>query len=608
MLKVIYNKLLNFFPEFLLLTSLVLLFSRCSSPTTETEYQSDQTQPAVGDCIYIHLSSDPETLHPTNYRSTDAGNITALVFPSLYTINPNKPEEFIPYLAQNPIQISDDGKTLTIEIRPEATFQDGKKITPEDIEFSFKVIMLPLINCPHLRDYFDFLENITFKAQDSHRVHFRFKKPYIQAALAIATQSILPEHIFDPKGILKKYSYQEIQKLTPKQLENTDLVEFASQYNRILANSKELTAFGAGAYHVADWISGQRIVLERITNWWGDKISEEAIKSWPQKIIYQIRTSQTSAIQAIKSKELDIYHGIKARDFAEIKQDSAILKHYIYATPETFNMTYIGFNTRPPNNRKQIFTDIKVRKAFAHLIDVDKLIQHINMGFANRIVSTVDPKHTTYYNDTLKPIQFDIEKAKALIEEAGWKDLNQDGIVEKTIQGKNVPFEVEFLLNAGNEERKKIALVLQDNAKKIGIRINIVPVDFAVYQERLAKHDFDLMYSAISRSAIQIDLFQLWHTSQWKNGGTNFTGFGSPESDNLLEKLQESTNLNDRANLFKKIQASIYQEQPCIFLTSSVNRILIHKRFRNVKVHSIAPGYSPELFWTPKNLMRCAGS
>ena len=200
----------------------------------------------------------------------------------------------------------------------------------------------------------------------------------------------------------------------------------------------------------------------------------------------------------------------------------------------------------------------------------------------------------------------DLEKAKQLLAEAGWKDTDGDGILDKEIGGKRVPFKCEFLINAGNETRKNIALLLKEEAKKVGVEIDVRSLEWSSYLEKIKKHDIDIYYQAwVSPVPSPPDLKQIWHTSAYEGGG-NYIGFGfeTPESDKLIEQTRTELDEKKRNELYKKFQELLYEEMPCIFLVTGKNKIAIHKRFRGVEVSAIYPGYRLNTFWTPKELIK----
>lgn len=199
-----------------------------------------------------------------------------------------------------------------------------------------------------------------------------------------------------------------------------------------------------------------------------------------------------------------------------------------------FAYSYIGLNMRP-QGRAPVLTDRRVRRALAHLVDVDMIIRKFSYGLAQRVTGPFYPMHRGAYNDTLAPIPYDPVRAAQLLDEAGWIDRDQDGVRERTIDGKKIPLRIEILVNSGNEVRLQIAQILKQEAEKVGIQVDIQSLEWSVFLERTKKHDFDAYIGGWVGSHNPQDLKQIWSTSSWAEGGSNYVGFGTPQTDALLK-------------------------------------------------------------------------
>jgi len=146
--------------------------------------------------------------------------------------------------------------------------------------------------------------------------------------------------------------------------------------------------------------------------------------------------------------------------------------------------SYIGWNNETP-----YFSDPKVRMAMSYAIDRASIIEKIFYGMAVPIQSHVFYK-SEYYDSTLPIIPFDLEKSKQLLSEAGWKDTDGDGILDKMIDGKKVDFKFMFT-NNNNPTRRKIALIIIDALKQIGISADIQDYEWSVFLDRVKRHEFD---------------------------------------------------------------------------------------------------------------------
>ena len=180
--------------------------------------------------------------------------------------------------------------------------------------------------------------------------------------------------------------------------------------------------------------------------------------------------------------------------------------------------------------------------------------------------------------------------AKQLLEEDGWGDSNNDGTLDKIIDGEQVDFTIEIMHNAGNERRSKMCLMFREEAEKIGIRVNIVPEQWANFLDKTKKHEFEMYTGGWISSVTESDPKQIWHTDSY-NDGSNYVGFGDAESDKLIEDLRKELDITKRAEYYKKLQVILHEQAPYIFLYVAKERIAIHKRFENAYGTPQRPGY-----------------
>jgi len=259
----------------------------------------------------------------------------------------------------------------------------------------------------------------------------------------------------------------------------------------------------------------------------------------------------------------------------------------------TFSFTYICFNEKPDGKiRKKYFTDSNVRKALAYLTPVDNIITLQYKQYSKnckRMVSTLSP-FKKGFNKKLLPIPFDLEKATNLLRDAGWKDSDNDGILEKEIDGKKTDFSVDLYYVSSSAEWKNIALLISETFAKAGVRINALALYIKMYVEKAKAHDFDLLLGSFAAPGIEEDFSQLWHSSSWLNHGSNYSGFGTSETDSIIETIKSTTVDSLRYQLSEVLQQKIYDDQPFVFLYTNLRRNIIHKRFGNQMLFSEKPG------------------
>ncbi|MCH7978897.1 MAG: hypothetical protein IH935_07975 [Acidobacteria bacterium] len=180
----------------------------------------------------------------------------------------------------------------------------------------------------------------------------------------------------------------------------------------------------------------------------------------------------------------------------------------------------------------------------------------------------------------------DPEKAKELLLEAGWYDRDADGLRDK--DGR--PFRFELLLPAGNQIARQRAALMKENLQKLGIEMMIRELEWATFIENINDRQFDACNLGWATS-LESDPYQIWHTSQTENRGSNHVGFGNEESDRIIEQSRVTLDDEARRKLFFELHRIQHEQQPYLFLYMVPNLGVYDKRFRGVKLYKVRPGY-----------------
>jgi ABC-type transport system substrate-binding protein len=276
------------------------------------------------------------------------------------------------------------------------------------------------------------------------------------------------------------------------------------------------------------------------------------------------------------------------------------------ANPEQFNMKkadpteprfdYIGYNMNRP-----FFADVKVRWALAYLVDRKTIIEKIHYGMAVPVSGPVYFQDKKHFNPDLPEIPFDPAKAKQLLTEAGWKDSDGDGVLDKVIDGRKVDFKFTYLLNT-NESRKMAILVIIDELKKIGIQAEVQALEWSVYLDKTKKHEFDATMGAWVLSDYPPDEYQIFHSSQSKGEGSNFTSYKNEEADKLMEQYRQEFDEAKRIDIIKRLQKILYDDQAYTFTWTPKAKYVYAERFKNVRWYPTPlTAYQLTEWWVPRD-------
>jgi ABC-type transport system substrate-binding protein len=423
--------------------------------------------------------------------------------------------QILPPTEHNPV--------LVFKLRPNVRFHDGHIFDAKDVKFTYEALMNPNNLSPRISSYEPVKE---VEVVNPLTVRITYKRLYSQA-LSTWGIGILPEHLLNDEALEK-------EAIAAGKDPNTFSMR-ETAFNR--------HPIGCGPFVFREWKSDQYIILDRFEGYW------EGPPNY-KRYIYRV-------VPDLLTQEMEFYAGtvdsysVQPHQVERLKDDP----QYQSFSGLSFGYTYIGYNMR-----RKPFDDRRVRKALGMAIDVDKIIEYLLYGQGERITGPF-VKQTDYYNHRIKPVPYDPEGALRLLEEAGWR-RNEQGWLEKN--GKR--FEFTLITNSGNDLRKAILTIAQDEWRQIGIDVRTDLLEWAVFiQERVDKADFDALVLGWSMS-IEPDLYEIFHSSQTNPYQLNFGGFKNEEADDLIIKIRREYNHDKQVEYCHRLHEIIAGEQPYTFL------------------------------------------
>ncbi len=477
------------------------------------------------------------------------------------------------------------------KIREEAVWDNGTPITAEDVIFTTKTIKNPKVNAALLRSFFESVEDIIINDNNPKKFTVICNKSYHLAEFVISTQLVFPAYFYDPQGLMIDFSIPELN--DPSNLgqliANPRIVDFAEEFNTKYSHEPEMIV-GAGPYKVTEVVTHQVIKLERKKDWWGDNIDVDYIAAYPPKILYKIIDDDNTSILSLKEQELDVMTYVPEEHFLELKESKRASDNFNFYAKNSFAYRYIGINM----NQSKL-NDVRVRKAIAHLVDKQVVIDELCNGLASIVDGPVSPLKK-YYNHNIPKVEFSVSKAKELLTEAGWVDTDGDNILDKVVDGKRISLNLKFVYPQGKQFYKDIAQILKDEAARVGIHIEMASREWAVLMDDLKGRNFDLICLGWGQTPFLDDFKQTWHTSSDTYEGSNIVGFGNHQTDLLIDNIRETIDESKRNEMYLKFQEIVAEHQPYIFLVAPKLCTAISKRFKNAPASALRPGYFVRLF------------
>jgi len=496
---------------------------------------------AMKDTLVVGWQSDIGNLNSVVYETASDGMVLEQLSFPLVDAEFDCSLKKLPGIAKS-WEWNDDGTILKMELRDDLTWEDGKKVTPEDIAFTYELVGDPSVASARI----DTVERMTPdgrpKIIDATHIEWHFTRAYDRdTQMSHTGLGLVPKHVFSTAD-----------RATLRGNENS---------NRPLSY---------GPWRLAKHEPNQRIILEPNPKFTGP----ESFKPRLNRVIFRVIPEYATRLIELESGGINLMENVLPADADRLKPEHPELR--FVRRGWRFN-DYIAWNLKNP-----LFQDLAVRKALALGTNIEDMIAKLLTSktgekYARPSIGTVTPALCGVHNDDVKPIPYDTAEAKKALAAAGWKDSNGDGVVDKA--GKK--FEFTLNTNTGNKRRADVAVLFQANMKDIGVNVNIVPIESNTFFENLRKRDFEAALGGWS-AGLYVDPSPLWHCdTPEKSYAFNFVSYCNPEVDALIDQGLATPNPKDSAPIWKEVQAKIYADQPYLFLYWMDEIVAVHERFQN---------------------------
>jgi peptide/nickel transport system substrate-binding protein len=475
----------------------------------------------------------PATLDPITSNEMISLRLTELIFNGLVGIN--EKQEIVPELAER-WDRSADNRTYTFFLRKDVVWhpkegEDPKPFTAEDVIFTYKIMMHPKTITP-LKVRYEFIN--TVEKMDDYTVKFTLKRPILNA--------------------LAKFSFKVIPKHGPS---NPLYLTREDSFVR--------HPIGTGPYLLKNITAEREIILTANENYFKGRPHVD-------KFIAKPFADQNIMTQALMFNAIDMIVLVNPRDIPEIQGD----KRFILQPYNALSYSFFGYNVRSP-----LLADKRVRKAFTHAVNRQEMLDSFFNG-QGTIISGPFAPGSWAYNLDVQPVPFDPEKARTLLQEAGFS-RGADGFMQK--DGKRLALTVKVPIEKESEAVKRVVLAFKNYLKNVGADIKVEFKEWQAWKEDVFfEHEFDIIF-AIWVFDDSADISSLFHSGEigaWKN---NFGGYSNPEVDGLINESKLTLDHEKRRTINRKLHAILAEENPYTFLWTLTNYGAHHKKVRRVAIH-----------------------
>jgi len=573
------------FAYFIFLFLAVFVFQGCRKPVPETaeseqsydpakdplvnppelfEPPEDISQIATDETLILVLEGSPNTLHPFFVSSGYEFKAIGPLYTGLFTFDKNfiwRPnEEVVESFTE-----SEDHTEFIVKMKPGFTWHDGKPFTAHDVVYSWKEVLDPQVPCQTGKATAKLITECV--ALDDYTIKYVQPQPTATRHWNLKVD-IIPKHIFE------------------KDKENHPDLKTGDYYNKQARHP-----IGNGPYRIVEWKDNDKIVVERWEDYKGKK-------PYFKRIIFRIVPDTNMALLSFEKENIDVIERLSSQQFAFETNTESFTKVGYKVWGSRWQYSYIGWNMDGSN---PFFADKKVRYAMTHALNIPLILDKISYNLSPRCRGIYHPD-SWMYNPDIKMLDYDLEKSKVLLDEAGWKVNPEDGWRYKEIDGKKVKFEFEMSFSQGSPIAPKIAAIFQQDLKKIGVKMNTRVMEWATYMEKTLKHEFQAGMASWG-TGVDPDLgWNLWRTEEYETG-RNYGGYSNPRVDELFELGRKEFDFEARRKIYQEIHKLIYEDQPYIWINNIPLRSAINKRIRGVQLSPRGIfGFDPSFYewWVPK--------
>jgi len=478
--------------------------------------------------INRHSFGDVNSTNPILASSVAEFDISGLINFGLFSFDWN----FNPFASKDTVvswQSSKDGLYDKVVLRDDLTWSDGHPITAHDVEYSFKVILTEAVPVKAQRSGTDKLKWV--KAYDDHTVVFFHLESLVTNEWNL-NFSVIPKHVYE------------------KTIAQDPLL------NRLPAHVElENNPVTGGAYTIKSRTRGQEIVLERRESYYMHGGKQVRDKPYFKTVRFRIRDNPSVALLGLKAGDIDEMIIIPEQWRTQTTDDE-----FYKTNTKAYALEWTEFHFLW-NCKSDLFSDKRVRKAMSYAFDHKEMIDKLRYGLDAPCNGIFNSSSKWAPIPAPKPYQQDQDKAEKLLEEAGWVDTDGDGIRDKTINGKKVPFSFTVLVSS-KQDRIDICTLLKQSLDQIGIKCDVKPLEFTVLIDKMTKHDFQAAFGGWGTGTDPDTSDNIWGTGQERNYGQ----YSNPEVDKLFIAGRHEFDPEKRAEIYRKIHLLLYDDQPYTWL------------------------------------------
>lgn len=528
-----------------LFVAIVLAAPGCGDSGRDTADAGD-----VGGTVIVSTAADADYLLPPIVTNVQGKMVSDLIFDHLAEIgeemNALGDRGFEPRLAKS-WTWGPDSLSIAFHIDPAARWHDGVPVRAHDVQFGFELMRDPRVAsglAPNVAD----IDSITIR--DSLTAVAWYGQRSLDQFFTAAYNLIpLPEHL-----------------LRDAKREDLASAPFAR------------APVGSGRFRFARWVPGQLIELVADT-------MHHRGRAKLDRIVISIAPQPAAAVARLFTGEADFYEFLHGEQIGQA-QRSPIVELVPYGG---LLFAYLQFNFREPGRRAQphrLFADRALRRALAMSIDREAVVRNVYDTLASVPLGPV-PRSLGVIDESIRQLPFDTTAARRTLDSLGWRDANGDGARERG----GTPLRFSVMVPASSAPRQRVAVLLQEQFKRVGVDLQIDQLDFNSLIARLDRRNFDAVLNASHGDPSPSSIRQSWTTTASRAaGGTNYGSYESPVFDAYVDSAAAARDVDDSRRLYRRAYQTYVDDVPAIMIYEPRLVAGAHRRVR-------IAGMRPDAWW-----------
>ena len=511
--------------------------------------------------LHFCLHGEPKTFDPVLVDDEASENIRYLTGGVLIRLN--RQSQVLEAALATSWEISRDRRTITFHLRKDVRFSDGTPFSSDDVAYTMKRLMDPQTHSP------------TGDAFRSAEGSVEVRTPTADMAVITFPAAIAGlDRLFDQVAILSAHSAK-----------------------------KEMAVLGP--FFLSDYKPGSYVLLARNRNYW-KRDSEGHALPYLDRVRLDIQRNRDIELVRFRRGELQLINRLDAEQFERLRHDNPAVTRNAGTGLDAEEFWFNESSSAPlPEYKKAWFRLSEFRKAISTAINRADLCRIVYGGYAKPAYGPVSPSNRFWFNSALEDPKYDPKGALALLTRAGFQYEND---VLKDSAGNRVEF--NLITNSGNAGREKMSLMIQQDLLQVGIKVNVVTLDFPSLIERMTRtFDYDACLLGLVNTDLDPDSqMTVWLSSgenhQWnprqKTPGTAWEA----EIDKLMREQASARTEKERKTKFDRVQQIVAEQQPFIYLINKDVLLAVSPAL----VGTAPVVLSPQAFWNAETLRLAPGS